>query len=287
MERSQKRRGLIALCIAAALGLAAVVMAESNSDSAQAYGGYQSERSQLQAAITQAEAQGYTRDDLQPVPDRLAQLEGQQEPIWVGSRAPFYRDQSSALAALRTTLKDREAAVGTQARSDSEQQLGAAKAALANDVSLDVDQALITPLQARYATISQRLAAATLISDVRGVAVDATRLAADATQLGATQQVENDAIKAAATALEAKDANNLDAVRKEGQEHFTTVKGRETGVLVQSAGDTWRRIRNGPVTFYGGWRGVLVEPAPPHVHDVKVVESAADAYGVIGLGRRC
>jgi len=47
-------------------------------------------------------------------------------------------------------------------------------------------------------------------------------------------------------------------VRKEGQEHVTTVKGRETGVLVQSAGETWRQIRNGPVTFYGGWLVVIV-----------------------------
>ena len=46
-------------------------------------------------------------------------------------------------------------------------------------------------------------------------------------------------------------------VRKEGQEHYTSVKGRETGVLVQSAGETWRQIRNGPVTFYGGWLVVL------------------------------
>ena len=42
-------------------------------------------------------------------------------------------------------------------------------------------------------------------------------------------------------------------VRKEGQEHFTSIKGRETGVLVQSAGETWRRIRNGPVTIWGGF----------------------------------
>lgn len=47
-------------------------------------------------------------------------------------------------------------------------------------------------------------------------------------------------------------------VRKEGQQHYTTVRGRETGVLVQSAGETWRRIRNGPVTFYGGWLVVIV-----------------------------
>jgi len=46
-------------------------------------------------------------------------------------------------------------------------------------------------------------------------------------------------------------------VRKEAQEHYTSVKGRETGVLVQSAGETWRQIRNGPVTFYGGWLLVL------------------------------
>jgi len=46
-------------------------------------------------------------------------------------------------------------------------------------------------------------------------------------------------------------------VRKEGQSHYTTAQGREAGVLVQSAGETWRQIRNGPVTFYGGWLLVL------------------------------
>jgi len=46
-------------------------------------------------------------------------------------------------------------------------------------------------------------------------------------------------------------------VRKEAQTYTTTVRGRETGVLVQSAGQTWRQIRNGPVTFYGGWVVVL------------------------------
>jgi formate dehydrogenase subunit gamma len=47
-------------------------------------------------------------------------------------------------------------------------------------------------------------------------------------------------------------------VREEAKEHYTSIKGRETGVLVQSAGDTWRRIRNGPVTFWGGWLVVAV-----------------------------
>jgi formate dehydrogenase subunit gamma len=47
-------------------------------------------------------------------------------------------------------------------------------------------------------------------------------------------------------------------VREEAKEHYTSIKGRETGVLVQSAGDTWRRIRNGPVTFWGGWAVIAV-----------------------------
>jgi formate dehydrogenase subunit gamma len=45
---------------------------------------------------------------------------------------------------------------------------------------------------------------------------------------------------------------------RSGQENYTTVKGREAGVLVQSAGETWRQIRNGPVTFYGGWLVIVV-----------------------------
>jgi formate dehydrogenase subunit gamma len=47
---------------------------------------------------------------------------------------------------------------------------------------------------------------------------------------------------------------------REGQSPYTntTVRGRETSVLVQSWGETWRQIRNGPVTFWGGWLVVLV-----------------------------
>lgn len=37
-----------------------------------------------------------------------------------------------------------------------------------------------------------------------------------------------------------------------GQPQFTTVRGIETGVLIQSGGETWRELRNGPITLYGG-----------------------------------
>jgi formate dehydrogenase subunit gamma len=57
---------------------------------------------------------------------------------------------------------------------------------------------------------------------------------------------------------------------KSGQPNYTSVPGREVGVLVQqqarfpgqdamtTAGEAWRQFRNGPITFYGGWLVVLV-----------------------------
>lgn len=60
---------------------------------------------------------------------------------------------------------------------------------------------------------------------------------------------------------------------RSGQPNYTSIPGRETGVLIQpqarfpgqeamsTAGEAWRNFRNGPVTFYGGWLLVLVAAA--------------------------
>ncbi|MBE0621593.1 MAG: formate dehydrogenase subunit gamma [Burkholderiales bacterium] len=45
---------------------------------------------------------------------------------------------------------------------------------------------------------------------------------------------------------------------RSGVAGYTSVQGRETGVLIQSEGETWRQLRNGPITRYGGWLVVLV-----------------------------
>ncbi len=47
------------------------------------------------------------------------------------------------------------------------------------------------------------------------------------------------------------------AVRS-GATHSTQATGREAGVLIQSAGETWRQIRNGPITLIGGLLLILV-----------------------------
>ncbi len=43
-----------------------------------------------------------------------------------------------------------------------------------------------------------------------------------------------------------------------GIDHTTQATGREAGVLIQAAGETWRKIRNGPVTLIGGVLLILV-----------------------------
>ena len=75
-------------------------------------------------------------------------------------------------------------------------------------------------------------------------------------------QSQEDRIKEQQQRSVTQPGNNAPVWRevRQGQSPYTnsTVKGRETEVLVQSWGETWRQIRNGPVTFYGGWLVVLV-----------------------------
>jgi formate dehydrogenase subunit gamma len=54
--------------------------------------------------------------------------------------------------------------------------------------------------------------------------------------------------------------NNAPAWRevRSGKEEYTSVKGRETGVLIQTEGEAWRKLRNGPISVFGGWLVVLV-----------------------------
>ena len=75
-------------------------------------------------------------------------------------------------------------------------------------------------------------------------------------------QPQEDRVKAQQQRSQTQPGNNAPVWRevRQGQSPYTnsTVKGRETEVLVQSWGETWRQIRNGPVTFYGGWLVVIV-----------------------------
>src|SRR3989442_4896602 len=45
---------------------------------------------------------------------------------------------------------------------------------------------------------------------------------------------------------------------RSGKEEYTSIKGRETGVLVQTYGETWRQLRNAWITPIGGWLIALI-----------------------------
>ncbi|MDO8828457.1 formate dehydrogenase subunit gamma [Methylophaga sp.] len=47
---------------------------------------------------------------------------------------------------------------------------------------------------------------------------------------------------------------------REGNKGYSAVRGQETNVLIQGAGQNWRQLRNGPIATYGAWllSGVLV-----------------------------
>src|SRR6185436_19935013 len=76
------------------------------------------------------------------------------------------------------------------------------------------------------------------------------------------QQSQEERIKEQQQRAQTQPGNNAPVWRevRSGQSPYTnsTVQGRETNVLIQSWGETWRQIRNGPVMFYGGWLVVLI-----------------------------
>jgi formate dehydrogenase subunit gamma len=86
-------------------------------------------------------------------------------------------------------------------------------------------------------------------------------------QLGATQQqgsppAEADSAKAQAERQVTQPLNNAPVWRDvrggENPYQTTQVRGIDTNVLIQTQGEIWRQIRNGPITVYGGWLLIII-----------------------------
>ena len=79
-------------------------------------------------------------------------------------------------------------------------------------------------------------------------------------QSPAVNPQEAAAAKSEATQQRAQPLNNAPVWKevRSGAPQVTTVTGRETNVLVQPGGQTWRAIRNGPISIYGGWLLALI-----------------------------
>lgn len=213
MEVIRKRRALLLLCVAAMLGLFAIVVAESQAATVQAFSGYQGTRGRFDQALKDAQVQGYTDADLQPITEKLALISGQPEPVWIGDRATFYRAQSSALTQLRAVLGDQEQAVLAQARSQDQQALASARTEVDKDVQLGVDDPVIADLNSRYDGLNKSLSTSAHISDLRKLQPQAEKLGADAQKAGADQAAENAAIQQAADTLFQQHSGSVEAIR--------------------------------------------------------------------------
>ncbi|MEI6736823.1 MAG: hypothetical protein WCL31_07910, partial [Actinomycetes bacterium] len=87
---------------------------------------------------------------------------------------------------------------------------------------------------------------------------DRAQLATELSLLGAAAQDQKQ--DSQAQRQQSQPYNNAPTWRdvRSGQEAYTSIKGPETGILIQSGGETWRQIRNGPVTVIGGWAVVAM-----------------------------
>jgi formate dehydrogenase subunit gamma len=93
-----------------------------------------------------------------------------------------------------------------------------------------------------------------------GLALALFAMAGAGTALAQTGSSSDPQAQAQQERRDTQPGNNAPVWRevRSGNQGYTSLPGREMGVLVQSGGETWRQIRNGPVTFYGGWVLVLV-----------------------------
>jgi lipoprotein-anchoring transpeptidase ErfK/SrfK len=211
------RRGrLIALCVAALLGLLAVFMVEADAAGAQAASGYRLEQQKLDAAVKQALAAGYTTEDLAPVVQKQAELNSAPEPVWVGSRPGFYDGQKASTDSLIGELRQLETTLLDDTRTQAGTSVSYAKTQIDHDRTLGVDDTSLGTIQSEYDAVVKKQGAASTIGQYRSVVKDAQKVSDDAAQVGAAQQAEMNAITAAAAELEQKDGSSIDAIRKEG-----------------------------------------------------------------------
>ena len=74
-------------------------------------------------------------------------------------------------------------------------------------------------------------------------------------QSPAVSPAEADLAKQQAAQQQSQPLNNQPVWRevRSGLPQMTTQRGRETDILIQPQGQTWRALRNGQVTLWGGW----------------------------------
>jgi formate dehydrogenase subunit gamma len=104
-------------------------------------------------------------------------------------------------------------------------------------------------------TQCKRWAVALIFSSCSALAVQAQQAPPPATGGPASQNIFDTPNQTQVQSQKDQPGNNAPIWRDISNEKpgYTSLPGAEMGILVQRGGDQWRKLRNGPITQYGGW----------------------------------
>jgi lipoprotein-anchoring transpeptidase ErfK/SrfK len=217
MRLSTRRRRLSALGVAALLGLAAVLIVESDVAASGAASEYQSAKQRYDATLEKATQAGFTNDDLLPVTYRARQVESAGTPIWIGDRPDFYHRQARSLRELNEEVLTLQAKVLEDSRNKAATSLQEAARKISEDQKIGVDSVDLAPIQTALDKAAKTNVGARMLKEFRAVIRDAQAVIAQATQLGTAQAAENATVQKLAEDLKADQKSNPQAIRHNGQ----------------------------------------------------------------------
>ena len=211
---SRAKTGLVVILIAvigtaAALGAGYYQASGVSTD-------YQGARAKLTSDLGAAQGHGLSQGEIAPIAAQLAVIDSRRPALPSGVRLALDRSDVDALNQLDSQLKATEATALQTASSDAASQLIAADTALAADKQIGVPDSDLGPLAQQLADLKGAKTSAQSIKDWRDVGAKATAVHDGLVKAGATQQQENTAIQAAATALVQQTAGNLGAIQQAG-----------------------------------------------------------------------
>ncbi len=234
MVLTARHRRLLALCVAALLGAATVVILVDGGAGDSQRQLFAAARASLASQVAQASAQGYTAEDIQPVTVLARQVESRPEPVWVGDRAAFYRAQTADETSLEARLGEVRTALLDQARQADQARLEEAAAKIAEDQKLGTDAPDLKTLQDSYAKAVGARASGQTLADLRNATRSAEAVATAAADVGAAQKVELAALQQSADQLQVQ---GLDALQRTGKDAVGSARNDATvGTWLKESG---------------------------------------------------
>src|SRR5262249_10754589 len=221
VRRNSRRLILFSLlgCIVVVLSTSGITLYQRDQEAARAAQDFQRQRELAVRDLKAALAQGYTRDDLEPIASRMPSLDqAQAPPFWLGDRAGFYRQQAAHAKRLDSDLRARQQQVLKTSQDNPTRLIQDDRPAIEDLRPIGVDDADLQPLRERLDALAKAEGAARNVAEYRNVAQQAQELSRDVAKVRVAQEAENQAIRQAADDLRAQTGGNLDALRGAGND---------------------------------------------------------------------